>query len=792
MNYILTFFKVTIRNFYKNKLFTCLNLIGMSMGMTVFILIMLWVKFEMSYDRFHEKGSDIYRLVTRSEINGKSFNSAVTPAICGGYLVERIPEIVGYTTFRPFSNSILVSILDDSTSLDKSFYEKDRIYVDSNFFNIFSFPFKYGKPELLHNSPFTVAISESLATKYFGSGDPVGRYLRFSNRKNFVIVGVFKDVPKNSHINFNIVFPWEYLESLGYDMGWDHFYFNNYLLLDKEAHIPDVNKKITNTVIKATQVDNSTNYHLQSLSKVHLKSDMDIDIADSESEVNQDVYYFQVIALFILLIAMINYVNLTTAMASVRVRAIGLRKIIGATNFQLMLQVIGETLIIILFSLFISSLLIELLLPIFDLYSGIDLRNLLYTPFHFLMYLFLIIFSIVFAGLYPGYYLTSFKAVSVIKDNISEKTGKGGIRKFLFVLQVSISSSLIIMTLIVHDQIIMVQSKGLGYNKENLLIIPVRGDILVDYQELRAKLMEDPSIVNISVSSDIPTTTIHLWGGNAWEGQEEKGSEQFNFYTTDYNFLQTMGLTLKEGRWFEQSTDSVNYVINEAAAKFMGMEKPIGKWFENSNRRGRIIGVVKDFNFKSLREKVAPLIFRAGSNYQYIIMRFQPEMEKQAIKKITEMWDERNTVFPIKYDLLTDQLAQMYVDEHKKETVYKIFTLLAILLSCLGIFGLTAFTLEKRKKEVAIRKVMGAGIHEIVLSLSSSFVKLTIIANIITWPFTWYLMSIWLNTFSFRVNINYFYFVYAFVISMLILSLTIAYHVIIALRTNPADSLKPL
>lgn len=787
-NYLL----VAFRMIQRNKLFSFINILGLAIGMAAFILIMLWVKDELSFDRFHENSEQICRLITYTDQGGKPFKAAVGPAPVGKYLMENIPEIINYTTFRPYTDNMLVRIdPDDSTQNSKAFYESKRIFVDSNFFDVFSFKLLQGEVGQLMKDPHTIAISKTMADKYFGEQDPIGHTLQLFDRSNFVIVGIFMDVPENSHLQFDFVIPFEIMNEWGANTEWGNFYYNHYFVLDKDADIEEVSKKVQDVMLALMGDENSIGFYLQALTDIHLKSNMDIDLADSESEVSNDVYYFMVIAFFILLIACINFINLTTAKAAGRAKEVGLRKVVGASRMQLIRQLIGETVIYSILALAASLLLIELFLPMFNEFTGKNLSLFISNPSeNIFLLIFLVIFTGFIAGIYPAFYLSSFQSATILKGNYSKKGGAAGIRKLLFIAQISISVLLIIATLVVRDQLNLVNTKDLGFNRENLLHMPGKSSFMDDYQGMKNMLLSDPSILDVSTSSDIPTTTIHLWGSNDWEGKEESEEKLLYFYTTSFDFKETMQISMKEGRFFDVSSDSVNYVINESAAQHMGMEEPLGKWFEHSEQRGRIIGVMEDFHFKSLREVVEPLVIRSGNYFHYVIVRFEPGAETRAIAKLSEVWEYYNPGFPFEYYSLTQDLEELYIEEQRKETLYSTFTLLAIFISCLGLFGLAAFTIEKRTREIAIRKVMGAGASDLIIKLSSSFLKLGILANIIVWPLSWFLMQNWLENFTYRVNINFIFFGYGLIITIIIIMITIAYHLFRMMKTSPVEALK--
>ncbi len=786
------FIKISFRNFKRNKLFFFINISGLAIGMAAFILIMLWVKDELSYDKFHDKSDQICRLITYTDQGGKPFKAAVGPAPGGKYLMENIPEIINYTTLRPSTENMLVTIdPDDSTNSVRAYYEDSRVFVDSNFFDVFSFKLTQGDPSQLMQDPHSIAVSESIATKYFENENPIGHTLRLFNKANFMIVGVFEDVPENSHLKFDFVLPLEILESWGANASWGNFYFNNYFVLEKDANIDSVSQKVHQVMTELMGEEVPVGFYLQPLTDIHLRSNMDIDLADSESEVSNDVYYFTIIAFFILLIACINFINLTTAKAAGRAKEIGLRKVIGANRIQLIRQLIGETVLYSLLALVFSLLLIELLLPTFNEFTGKSLSLFQSNPGESIIFLLILVILTGFiAGIYPAFYLSSFQSSAILKGNYSKKGGAAGIRKLLFIIQICISVMLIIATLVVKDQLDLVRSKNLGFNRQNLLYTPNRADLLDDYEGLKNMLLSDPSITDVSISSDIPTTTIHLWGSNDWEGKEDTKDKLLYFYTTSFDFQKTMQISLKEGRWFESSSDSNNYVVNESAARHMGLTDAVGKWFQNGDTRGKIIGIMQDFHFKSLREIVEPLVIKSGNYFNYLIIRHAPGAEKRAADKLGEAWEHYNPGFPFEYHSLTKDLSDLYIQEQRKESLYATFTFLAIFISCLGLFGLAAFTIEKRTREIAIRKVLGAEASDIIVKLSASFLKLGILANIIIWPVSWFLMHNWLENFTYRVTINFLFFGYGLLITIAIIMLSIAYHLFRVMRSSPVDALK--
>lgn len=785
-----SYLKTSLRNILRNKLFSAINILGLTIGMAGFILIMLWVNDELSFDKFHDNSENVYRLI--GELNsGRDFKAAVTPAPAGPFLKESISEIMQYVRLRPFDDVRLVKVpVGDSLDSYKSFYESSFIFVDSTFFEVFTFPLKYGNPASALGELNSILISEEIAKKYFGNENPVGKVINIIDWNRFNITGVFENVPQNSHLKFDFILPFDLLENYNVDTGWGHYWFNNYFQLFPGSNIDEVNEKIMLAIKPNLPEDLELNLYLQVLTDIHLKSDMDIDLNDNESHITNDVYYFSIIAVFILLIACVNFMNLTTANAFKRYREIGLRKVIGAEKKDIIIQFVGEAIIISMISLLTAVVIVELLLPVFNTFLEKSISLNLQQVENILFLIGLSLITGIIAGCYPALYLSSFRPTDVINSGKMRGSGKGQLRKILFAFQIFISVGLIIATFVVFDQLEFIKNKELGYNKDNLVYLPARGNLLVDFNQSSKELLENPSIESFTISSDIPLTNIHLWNVESWEGKDDDTPNIMYFYMAGFDFLETMGITIKEGRSFSMTTDSNSYIINQAAADYMGMTDPLGKWISRGNNKGRIIGVVEDFHFKSLKTDIEPLIIQAKGYYNYLIARLVEGRRMQGIAALESFWKKKNSDYPFEYHFLENDLNKMYQDEHKKGIIFKYFTFLAIFIACLGLLGFIIYTLEYRAKELAIRKVLGSGNMKLFSLLSKDFTKLTIIGNFIAWPVIWFIMKKWLDNFQYHIPFSVKYFIFALLISVLIIFITMSLIILKAVSINLADTLK--
>lgn len=790
---IKSYISLVIRIIKRNKIFSAINILGLSIGLTISYLIFLWVQDELSFDSFHEYADHIYRVTSEVERPEGIFRAVVTPAPTGEYLENEIPEILDHVLLRPISDKVLVECHSETgKSANSKYYEDKILCIDSSFFDFFSYKLLAGDPTTAARGKNFIIVSESISKKYFGDENPVGKTMSLFNRGWIgTVTGVIEDHPINSHLEFDILVPIDLIRVLGIYMGWGHFYFNNYVRLQAGTDPETLKEKINETLEKVNQDSPSEiKFSLQALKDVHLKSEFDIDFNNSSSEINREVYIFAIIAVFILLIACLNFMKLSTARATSRALETGIRKTVGASRRKLVIQFLGESVFFAFLSFLIAIFFLLLLLPHFNLFTE---KQLSLHPTENIsnwgIFLLITLITGIFSGIYPAFYLSSFHPISMLKDNYSSTGGSSNIRKVIVLIQFTISIGLIIGTLVVHNQLTFIRKLDLGYNKDHLVCLPARGD-LDDMVVMAGELSNYPGITNLTFSSDIPTNTIHLWSGNDWEGKETDELVLIHFYTVDYDFIPTMDIEMVTGRNFSLLTDSNNYILNETAVKVLGIEEPIGKWFDHSNRRGEIIGVIKDFNYKSVHTVVEPLVLWVEDYYQYIIIRLSGDNIPSSLKHIQETWESMNPDYPYEYHFLDEELENNYRREQRMGILFNYFALLAIFISCLGLFGLSAFMAQQRTREIGIRKVMGANTRNILYLLTVNFSRLVLFANIVAWPVAWWILKRWLENFSYRTNIHWWIFPLAALLALSVAVITTIWQAYTAAITNPAETLK--
>ncbi|RLC52477.1 MAG: hypothetical protein DRI23_02670 [Candidatus Cloacimonadota bacterium] len=774
------YFKIAVRNILRHKGFSFINILGLALGLAVFLLIMLWVKDEMSYDRFHNNIDDLYRLTVAANLGEQSFRAVVTPGEMLPYLQNQIPEIEKSCRYRPLAYDILVE------ANGKKFYEKKLACADSSFFQLFDFEVISGNVQEALVNDDRIILTASEAKKFFGDNDPIGKEIElFNGRKTCTVFAIIKDLPANTHFDFEMLLSMKYMAPF----DWGNFYFNGYVQLNENTDPRQVVQKI-DRLIAAKELGIDTKYDLQPVKDIHLKSNFDIDMANSTSEINNNVYIFCYIAFLILIIACTNFMNLSTARSSKRAREVGVRKVIGAERKHLMKQFLGESILFAFLGMLVALILIELAIPYFNNLTGKEIS--LWKGYNISLFFQIGLLTIAtgfMAGLYPSIYLSSFLPVKVIKGGLVQQ--KSTLRKILVVIQFALSIILICGAVVVSNQIKFTQQKDLGYEKENLVYMRTVSGYHRNYDSFRQQMLALPEIENMTLTSDIPTNTIHLWNGFDWEGMEQDKEYLMNVYTVDRNYLQTMKFEILEGRGFSpEFDDKYNFILNEAAVAYTGIENPVGKQFSHNDSQGKIVGIVKNFNYKSIRTKVEPLVMRQQGSYSYFFVRINSSNLDNVKQKISDIWQANYPDYPFELHFLDADFEKLYESETRTGKVFNYFTILAIVISCLGLFGLASFTTEQRTKEIGVRKVMGASVGQIVGLLSSDFMKWILIANFIAWPVAWILMNNWLQNFAYRININILSFFLAGLAACFIAFITVSFQTIKAANTNPVKALK--
>jgi putative ABC transport system permease protein len=767
---------------------------------------MLYVQNELSYDSFNKKADQIVRVVFRGSIQGEKMKEAmVMPPVAQTFKSE-YPEVLEATRLRRYGYPRV-------TYGDKTFKENAFAYADSNFFEVFTLPFLKGNPKTALLEPNTIVISESVAKKYFGDEDPIGKILQFKDlNSSFKITGVMRLMPVNSHFHFDLFasmasfpqsreFSWmtsEYYTYLVLPKGYDYKKLEAKLPADVEKYMgSQLQKAMGMTYAQFRQKGNELGLYLQPLMDIHLHSDLNLELAPV-SDIRY-VYIFSVVAIFMLLIACINFMNLSTAGASKRAREVGIRKVLGSLNGQLVRQFLLESLLLTCFAFLLSIILVFWTLPFLNKLSGKNLSfNLLSNPWLLPGLLLFALVTGLLAGSYPAFFLSSFKPVTVLKGKLASMGKTVSLRSGLVVFQFFISIVLIIGTIIVHKQLAFIQNEKLGYNKDQVLIVQESYWLGKNQEAFKQKLLQDPRVVSISSSGYLPAGNTY---NNNFMIYADNNSDQLVKtlrYDVDFNYIQTLGMEMADGRNFSKSfgTDSLGIIINEETAKAFGWDKnALGHNLTRPDNDGtkltyHVIGVVKNFHFRSFHEPISPLVMVLNNNNENIIVKTNTKDIAGLLNTMKKNWNDLKGEVPFSYTFLDDRFNNSYESEQKIGLILSIFAGVTIFVACLGLFGLATFTAEQRTKEIGIRKVLGATVTSIVSLLSKDFLKLVIIAFIIATPVAWYMMNKWLQDFAYKTNISGWIFLLAAALAVTITILTVSFRAIRAAVVNPVDSLR--
>jgi putative ABC transport system permease protein len=805
---IRNYLKIAFRNLKKHKFISFINLFGLTVGLCCCLLILAYVLHELSYDRYHSKAENIYR-VERSFINAETGVpylelGAIAPPI--GLLLENDFEEI----------RLLTRLLPTGTTLryeDKLFNEREVYYADEQFFNVFDVELLQGNPARALHDPFSIMLSEEMAVKYFGNEDPINKVIRLDSKHHFKVTGVFKAFPGNSHVHpqillsFNTLRDPEIYGEENLDSNWGHNNFYTYILLPEgydpnrlEAQFPAfLDRQLSPEASGTNAASNFTSLNLIALNDIHLHSQK-----DSELEENGDItriYIFSAIALFILLIACINYMNLSTARSVLRAREIGVRKVIGAGKGELVLQFLSESVLISWVAAILAFLLSWMAFPWLNQLSGLSLSIDILLRWELLLPLLLLPFAVgVLSGIYPAFFLSSFQPVKVLKGFF--KTGGGALnfRQALVVAQFAISIILIISTLVVYQQLQYMQNKALGFDREHILTFRNSEAVAASYDAFRSELLSHVHVKEVGRSSRIPSGRLldgldaQLYRGDSLVPAQAN----IRFVRADDHFMATYGIKLAAGRLFSKDfgTDTSAFIINEAAAREMGFqsaEEAIGNRFVYGGRSGQLVGVVEDFHFESMHQRILPLVFfksLPSQHYGNISVKVSGENLPDVLAQLQNTWRRFDPETPFEYNFLDERYARLYASEQRQGTIFTLFAGIAIAIACLGLFGLSAFTISQRVKEIGIRKVLGAETHTLVTLLSKDFLKLVLVAALIAFPIAWWAMHSWLQDFAYRIDVPIWVFIAAGVLAALVAFLTVSYQAVKAAMANPVKNLR--
>lgn len=800
------YFKSAWRNLIKRRIFSVINIAGLSIGISVCFIILMFVKYELSFDRFNTKADRIVRVAFKAETNGgKIFETNVMPPVASA-MKHDYPGVEDATR-------IYVGGSPAITYKNKTFHNDNLAFVDPNFFSIFTLPLLEGNAKIALEQPNTLVVTKAFAKKYFGNENPIDKTLIFPNDNNasYKITGLINDVPANSHFHFDVFASMTGLQYAKSD-SWMNSGFYTYLLLKPganykklEAKLPEMVEKYMGPQIQQTMgislkqfisKGNSLGFVLQPLTSIHLYSHSRTELEPPGNATY--VYIFGAMALFMLLIACINFINLSTASASGRAKEVGVRKVIGSNKMQLIKQFLFESSLIVIIALIISCVLIKISLPIFDSISGVDLPIGLHLK-TIISFLLVGLAVSLLAGTYPAFYLSSFKPITVLKGKVVKTNTSFELRSILVVFQFFISIALIVGTIVVWQQMKYIQNKDLGYNKEQLLVIPNSYALGKNEQAYKEEMMHDSRIVNATISSYRPAGPTSSNNALVYpEGHDNQITKMVDYHV-DENYIPTFDMKMAAGCNFSKDylTDSTGIILNETAARALGWndKSAIGKIlvFENSPRGNNVnfhvIGVVKDFNFQSLHDPIAPLLMTLTPDWG-LIFRIKTANIPGLVATMKKTWNQFDTGQPFSYEFMNDLFNKTYAADQKTGTTMNIFALLTILVACLGLFGLATYTVEQRTKEIGIRKVLGASILQVFQMLSKDFLKLVFISCLIAFPLSFWLMNKWLQSFAYRIHISWWMLAIAGIIAVVIALITVSFQAIKAAVANPVEALR--
>jgi len=787
---IKSYLQILFRNILRHRLISFITIFGLAIGLAGSMFIFLWVTDELNFDHFHNYGDRLYRVEEDQVYSRGLYHVTVTPWPSGPVWKENIPEIEN--SCRMTSPGSLLIRWND-----KVFNEEKVLAADSTFFRMFSFQLISGNNRLVLTDPQSIVISDAMAIKYFGNEDPIGKSLQVNNSEVFQVTGIMKKIPSNSTIDADFIIPFSYMKkSRWYSDQWSNNSIETYVLLAKGTDPYVVNSKLTK-IVKDHNPDTTTKFVLFPFLKLHLHAYWGFEHSPG-AIVN--VWIFSSIALLVLIIACINFMNLSTARSSTRAKETGLRKLNGAYRKDLIIQFYGESLLHALTGMIIAVGIVAAFIGPFNLLTGKLFHEVdLIAPMFILSALIITILTSIIAGSYPALILSSFMPINVLKGGLTGGLKGVYFRKITVVIQFIISTILILFTIVTYRQLKFMQGKSLGYDKENLIYLQIKGNMKDNYPLIKSEFSRDPSVVAVTESISPP----HSIGSNAdniwWEGKSPEDHSLVSMCGVNFDWVEAMGIKMKSGRSFskEYSMDIPHdtmgtFLINEQLEKLMGTDDAVGKQLKFGGTRGQIVGVMKDFNYQSLRSKIEPLaVWIWPDQYMgFIYFRIKPGNLHQEIAGLQKTWEKILPSYPFDYQFLDQEIDKMYRVEERTGSLLKYFSVLAILIACIGLFGLATYTIEQRTRELGLRKVLGASPASILILVSEEFMKLLIIASMISIPVSLFLLTKYLSNYGYHIHLSVWIFVIALLLTVLVAILAIFYQLISALRANPAKSLK--
>ncbi|MCU0462924.1 MAG: ABC transporter permease [Bacteroidales bacterium] len=749
-----TFFRLASRNILKHKGFAFINIFGLAIGLTASLLILQWILDELSYEKYNLNAENIYRVEEDQFYSGERYHVTVTPHPSGPVWKEKIPEIREQTRINRLPRILF-------RKDEKVFFESAIIAADSGLFKIFTMPLVLGDPETALNSPHSIVLTEKLASKYFGATNPMGKTITIENKLQFMVTGVMQDLPRNSIFTFEGVIPYSFLYEIGAaDDRWGNNSILTFLLLEKDSDTDAVNKKLTDVVLEYLP-QTETKYLLFPLLDIHLHAQFGYEINKGPVIA---IYIFILIAVFVLLIACFNFINLTTAKASGRSKEIGIKKVTGADQKTLVIQFMVESLFLVTVSMLFALLIAGLALPLFNNITGKRFHIADLLQFRFIISVIIVgIATGLISGIYPALYLSSFKPIAVLKGEMLSGKGNGRLRQVLVIIQFTLSILIAIAAIFIYLQLKHLQNKDLGFDKENLICIPMLGDMIPKYYSLKDELLKETLIEGVTASTRNPVRISSNSGGAEWEGKDPEKRVLIGTNGVDYDYIETMKMEVRSGRSFSRDFPSDfardttgNFLVNEEVEKIMGTGDAVGKTFRFMGINGRIVGVMKNFHFKGADQPIEPIAFALTSprRLNFILIRLNQGNTPEALKSAEKVWNNVLPEYPFDYFFIDEDYRTLFNTQIRLTQLLKYFTILAIIIACLGLYGLSAYAAERKTNEIGIRKVMGAGTGTIIYEMVKEFLLLIMISLVIAIPAGWIFVENLLKQFASRIDMN--------------------------------------
>lgn len=787
---IRNFFLIAIRNILRHKVFTFINVTGLAVGLAASLLILLWIQEEMSYEKYNANAKNIYRVEEDQFYSGRRYHVTVTPHPSGPVWKAKIPEIKEQTRVNRLPRVLF-------RQGDKAFFETSLAAVDSGLLRMFTLPLIMGDKMCALSAPHSIILMEKMAAKYFGKENALGKTLILENNLQFTVTGVMKELPKNSIFSFGAVIPYSFLREVGaINDSWGSNSILTFVELENGVDIKNVNKKLTDIVIE-NNPRTTTKFMLFPLLDIHLHSQFGF--TENNGPVIA-VLIFSLIALFVLLIACINFINLTTAKASSRGKEIGIKKVAGADKLTMMIQFMLESLLLVTLALILALVLVGLFLNLFNQVSGkrFELADLFQIRF-IISFIAVGLFAGFISGIYPAFYLSSIKPAAVLKGDTLSGRGNGRLRQFLVVIQFALSVIIAVSAIFMYLQLKFLQDKDLGYDKKDMICIPMTGKMKTKYYPFKRELGKETLIKSVTASTQNPVMLGSNSGGASWDGKDPEKSVLIGTNGVDYDYLETMKMELKSGRDFSReytsdiARDSTgNFLVNEEVEKIIGNGDATGKNFRFMGLNGKIVGVLKNFHFKGADQPIEPMAFAlADTAYlNVMLIRLTPGNVPASLKVVEKVWKDVIPEYPLQYTFIEQDYDSLFRAQIRLTGLLKYFTILGVIIACLGLYGLSSYSAERRRNEVGIRKVMGAGSLTIMYAMSREFLMPVLISLIISLPAGWIIVEKLLKQFAFRIDVSLLVFAAMAAGAIIIAMFTVSFQAYKATGINPAEALK--